>query len=109
MPRNEIQNRINQLKAEIGQYNNMNIKILAVIEKLNEATGHLDDAFETLKLYYNNDNNPRDEGRIHKVIADINAQKSFLQDTILPASENQITSINENIRNLEIQRDSLPM
>jgi len=79
----------------------MNGKITNINSKLYEAIKYLDTAEENLLANYNDNGAPRDGKQIETVRNRIQSQINFLRDTILPASREEITAINKEIRSRE--------
>ena len=101
----EIKNKINKLKREIQEleqikekYKKMNNKIEYALQKLKSAETYKNDSFNSFKRNYSSDESNKILSEFKETMNNIDIIEKQLKNNILTESTDQISSINNKIQ-----------
>ena len=101
----EIKNKINKLKREIREleqikekYKKMNNKIEYALQKLKSAETYKNDSFNSFKRNYSSDESNKILSEFKETMNNIDIIEKQLKNNILTESTDQISSINNKIQ-----------
>lgn len=101
----EIKNKINKLKREIQEleqikekYKKMNNKIEYALQKLKSAETYRNDSFNSFKRNYSSDESNKILSEFKETMNNIDIIEKQLKNNILTESTDQISSINNKIQ-----------
>ena len=101
----EIKNKINKLKREIQEleqikekYKKMNNKIEYALQKLKSAETYKNDSFNSFKRNYSSDESNKILSEFKETMNNIDIIEKQLKNNILTVSTDQISSINNKIQ-----------
>lgn len=101
----EIKNKINKLKREIQEleqikekYKKMNNKIEYALQKLKSAETYKNDSFNSFKRNYSSDESNKILSEFKETMNNIDIIEKQLKNNILAESTDQISSINNKIQ-----------